>query len=248
MKRINFNALFEYRKHLNILSFGFFKRLGYRFLHPGYFVNLLWILHNSTSRLNVFLTFAENDLDKIKEYINESTTNITGTDDYHRFLFTIVRISKPSIVVETGVNEGYSSQAILSAMNLNNFGKLYSIDLPNVSNASDFRSYNLNGKEVGYIVQNHLRKRWELRLGDAKRLLPQLLEELGAIEIFLHDSLHTNEHMSYEFNEANTFIKSNGLLISHDIQMNAAFKNFVEKNHGKMHILNYNVGVFQKMN
>jgi predicted O-methyltransferase YrrM len=153
---------------------------------------------------------------------------------------------KPSVVVETGVNEGYSTQAILSAMNLNGIGKLYSIDLPNVSNAPDSRSYNLNSKEVGYMVPIHLRNRWELRIGDAKLLLSPLLSELGEIDIFLHDSLHTYDHMLYEYREAWQHIKVNGLLVSHDIQMNDAFKNFVQKNRGEVHLLSYNIGIARK--
>jgi len=149
-------------------------------------------------------------------------------------------------VVETGVNEGYSSQAILSAMNLNNFGKLYSIDLPNVINAPNGRSYNLNGREVGYIVPSYLRKRWELRLGDSKILLYPLLNELKEIDIFVHDSLHTYDHMLYEYTTAWAFINKNGFLISHDIQMNSAFKKFCSMDCKKIWIFSYNIGIAKK--
>src|SRR5574341_235122 len=229
---MNFEALLKYKKNINIFSFTFFKKLKYRISHPSYFTNLLWIISNSVSSLDILLMkFAENNSIKIRHYLDEANVNVLSKSDYHRFLYVIVRILKPNIMVETGVNEGFSSQAILSAMYINNFGKLYSIDLPNVSNADDLRSYNLNERDVGYVIPTHLRERWELRLGDAKILLPTLLRELDAIDIFLHDSLHTFDHMSFEYSEAWSSINSTGLLISHDIQMNTAFKDFFKNHH-----------------
>lgn len=45
-------------------------------------------------------------------------------------LYTIIRIRKPDIVVETGVAQGVSSTFILQALEDNGRGQLYSIDLP----------------------------------------------------------------------------------------------------------------------
>ena len=245
---LNFKSFFKYISHLNSRSF--LRRFLYRLRHPDYFLNLLWILNNSISDLDNCLLklfeFKENNLSRISEYIKEADANVSGKNDFYYFLYTITRILKPKIVVETGVNEGYSSQAILSAMNLNNFGKLYSIDLPNVINAPNGRSYNLNGREVGYIVPSYLRKRWELRLGDSKILLYPLLSELKEIDIFIHDSLHTYDHMLYEYTTAWTFINKNGFLISHDIQMNSAFKKFCSMDRKKFWIFSYNIGIAKK--
>lgn len=242
---LNFKSLSKYITQFN--SRNFLRRFLYRLRYPSYFINLLWIINNSISDLdNCLFKFRENDLSRIREYIKEANANVIGQNDYNYFLYAITRILKPKVVVETGVNEGYSSQAILSAMNLNNFGKLYSIDLPNVINAPDGKSYNLNGKEVGYIVPFHLRKRWELRFGDSKILLYPLLSELEEIDIFIHDSLHTYDHMLYEYMAAWPFINKNSLLISHDIQMNPAFKKFCSMNCKNFYILSYNIGIARK--
>ena len=45
-------------------------------------------------------------------------------------LYTLSRSIKPGIVVETGVASGISSAYILRALDKNNHGKLFSIDLP----------------------------------------------------------------------------------------------------------------------
>ena len=48
---------------------------------------------------------------------------------FGKFLYFIVRMADPEIMVETGVARGVSSWTILNAMHRNGKGKLYSIDL-----------------------------------------------------------------------------------------------------------------------
>lgn len=136
-------------------------------------------------------------------------------------VYALVRLLKPGVMVETGVADGTTSAYILRAMEENGRGKLYSIDLPSSRLPA--------GKAPGWIVPEELRKRWELRVGDAAGLLPPLLEELGEIDIFLHDSLHTYGHMLFEFRAAWPRLKAGGLLLSHDIGRNAAFFDFVSE-------------------
>ncbi|MEM4483260.1 MAG: hypothetical protein QXS19_05035 [Candidatus Methanomethylicia archaeon] len=47
-------------------------------------------------------------------------------------LYCLIRLIRPAIVVETGVASGIFSLSILQALNCNDYGHLYSIDLPNV--------------------------------------------------------------------------------------------------------------------
>lgn len=136
-------------------------------------------------------------------------------------VYALVRLLKPEVMVETGVADGTTSSYILRAMEENGRGKLYSIDLPS--------SMLPAGKAPGWVVPAELRKRWELRVGDAAELLPPLLEELGEIDLFLHDSLHTYGHMLFEFRAAWPRLKAGGLLLSHDIGRNAAFFDFVSE-------------------
>jgi len=53
------------------------------------------------------------------------------------FLYAICRKLKPHVVIETGVHYGASSAFILQALYDNNFGHLYSIDLPDVKYIRD---------------------------------------------------------------------------------------------------------------
>lgn len=141
------------------------------------------------------------------------------------YLYALCRIARPQTFVETGVHYGNSSSYILKAMRDNQTGELYSIDLPKAD--VGVRTYALpNRMTTGFLIPEELRSRWKLVLGDAKVELPKLLEKLGAIDMFMHDSLHTYEHMTFEFETAWKRLKSGGFLLSDDIDYNAAFSDF----------------------
>jgi predicted O-methyltransferase YrrM len=180
------------------------------------------------------MTEAKNDI--INRYGNEFDIKTMDYDlsEYHRTLYTMVRILKPKIVIETGVFEGHSSLSILSAMKENNKGFLYSIDLP----SPDLPS----GKVHGWMVPEHLRKRWDLRAGKSSDLLPTLLLEVKEVDIFLHDSEHSYENMYYEYKTAWAHIETGGLLLSHDVSQTAAFKDFAKHVSEKYYYMLKNLG------
>jgi predicted O-methyltransferase YrrM len=129
-------------------------------------------------------------------------------------LYLIVRILKPRYVVETGVAAGRSSAFILRGLYDNGKGELYSLD-PN--------------PDSGYAIPSHLKKRWNFINATSEEALLGLLRNLKIIDIFLHDSLHTYEQMSFEYETAWPFIKRGGILLSHDISSNSAFQDFCKK-------------------
>lgn len=135
-------------------------------------------------------------------------------------LYTICRSQKPDIVVETGVASGVSSSYILCAMEQNQQGQLYSIDLP-------WRKES----QSGWIVPDYLRDGWHLIIGDTSDKLEPLLKKVGEIDIFLHDSDHSYQNMIWEFQTAWKYLKKGGLLLSHNIDTNHAFPDFCRE-HG----------------
>ena len=48
-----------------------------------------------------------------------------------------------------------------------------------------------------------------------------------SIDMFLHDSSHSYRHMLWEFRQFWPRLRDGGLLVSHDVHMNAAFPEFV---------------------
>ncbi len=152
-------------------------------------------------------------------------------------LYLLVRKFRPEIVVETGVARGLSTAYILCAMEENQSGHLYSIDLP--CERTSARPITRCGKpayqledgqvqghfEVGHLVPDCVKDRWSLILGDSREELRPLLDRLGHIDVFLHDSLHTFEHMSWEYETAWPYLNRGGFLLSHDVLWNRAFLN-----------------------
>jgi hypothetical protein len=131
-----------------------------------------------------------------------------GRSSYAQFrapfeLYAFVRLLRPDHVVETGVSSGVSSAHFLAALRKNHHGTLHSIDLPTRQRGALFRRGDSPvalppGRETGWAVPAELKTGWDLRLGPSQELLPPLLESLGSVGVFLHDSLHTPAHLTFE--------------------------------------------------
>ena len=140
----------------------------------------------------------------------------SATSELAAITYSLVRLLKPKLVVETGVGAGVSSWTILSAMEENGTGRLISIDLPTP-----------NTKllpEVGYLVPRELRHRWDFQRGPSQSLLPQILNEAMEIDMFQHDSRHSYSNQLREYQTAWPFIRSGGILISDDVSNDALYK------------------------
>jgi len=150
-------------------------------------------------------------------------------------LYTLCRKLKPDTVMETGVAGGVSSSYILCALEENKYGELHSIDLRwrgfrAYSNPDAVQEYNasVNQRESqsGWLIPDYLRRRWHLALGTSSEKLPPLLERLGTVDIFLHDSEHSYQNMLWEYQTAWVYLKSRGILLSHNVDINNAFSHF----------------------
>jgi predicted O-methyltransferase YrrM len=144
-----------------------------------------------------------------------------GLQGTHGILFLAIRKYKPKVFVETGIASGYSSSIILTAMKLNGFGQLISIDINDSVTICDLV------KEIGWLVPESLRENWSKRIGSSKEKLSEINEP---IDVFYHDSDHSKENMLMEFNWASIHLKKGGVLISDDIDWNSAWKEFLETN------------------
>jgi predicted O-methyltransferase YrrM len=163
------------------------------------------------------------------ERMNEAR-NVIGSpsgmnkDTYTALLYAVCRILRPKIVVETGVANGFSSASILQALEDNGMGELYSIDLHYREGVTI-----PVGKELGWVIPEHLKHRWCLVLGESFKVLPRLLKKLGKVDIFLHDSRHTYRTMMKEYRIVWPYLREGGLLLSDDVEFNDAFLDFCAK-------------------
>jgi predicted O-methyltransferase YrrM len=130
--------------------------------------------------------------------------------------YAAVRALRPEIIVETGVASGVSSSYLLLALERNQKGSLHSVEVGDPS-------YRPAGRAPGWIVPDRLRSRWQLHIGDATTVLPELFQKLGEVDMFIHDSLHTYEHMKFELELAYPHTRRDGLMLADDALWNSAF-------------------------
>lgn len=122
-------------------------------------------------------------------------------------LYFLVRAAKPRVAVETGVCYGCSTSYILEAMARNGVGTLYSLDLGNSAEEP----------QNDFFVNPAHKRNWHLVLGDVRSELPRLLRKLGQIDLFHHDSLHTYDHMMWEYETAFRYMDPSGAISSDDV-------------------------------
>jgi hypothetical protein len=146
-----------------------------------------------------------------------------------RAIWCLVRHLRPSKVVETGVAHGITSRFILEALERNKFGHLWSIDKPPVERELH--------KHIGIAIDNRCRHRWTYLSGSSRRRLPGLLSKLGQIDLFVHDSLHSERNVRFESDLAWTRLRPGGVIVIDDIDANRGFHTFTRANLGQSSII-----------
>jgi hypothetical protein len=137
-----------------------------------------------------------------------------------RAAWCLVRHLEPHRVVETGVGRGITSRLLLQALARNSAGHLWSIDQqPPLSPRLK--------RQVGAAVPETLRARWSFIPGSSRRRLPPLVSELGDVDVFIHDSMHSTRNVRFELETVWPAIRPGGVMLVGDINMNRGFELFV---------------------
>lgn len=187
------------------------------------------------SKREDFLNLPEEEIERIVSSISpiKDEHSRRMLNRWHTFLYAATRNSRPVIVVETGVLKGHSSSAILGGMAQNDTGTLISIDLPVEQQQSVIvgeqhiqDSLASSDVSIGGVIPLHLRSRWTLILGNSLQVLPKVLAQQRDISMFIHDSLHTYDHMTAEYNLGYDALEPGGLLVSDDVNYNSAWSDF----------------------
>jgi hypothetical protein len=138
----------------------------------------------------------------------------------------------------TGVCNGVSTAFLLLALERNGTGELHSIDLPEIAGEEYEPGTFWDGKggavippgrDPGWMVPDDLRSRWKLVLGKSQDELPPLLDRVGSIDFFMHDSEHSYECMSFEFDRAWEAMNDGGALVADDVNVNSAWDEFTQR-------------------
>ena len=125
-------------------------------------------------------------------------------------LYMLVRLVKPSLVVETGTANGASAAAISAALEANNKGVLHTFDV------YDFDLSLVPIHSRTRIVKHRIKRRNSLAvwMRDNHALI-------DSSSIFLHDSNHSYEHQKWEYSLAKRFGFS--WILSDDVDDSQAF-------------------------
>jgi hypothetical protein len=113
---------------------------------------------------------------------------------------------------------------VLEALRHNDFGHLWSIDLP-------FPFDRRLHAETGAAVTGACRARWSFLEGSSSQRLPPLVAEVGHAEMFIHDSLHTAKNTLFEMEQAASVMSPGGVMLVDDIgESRDGFATFIQRN------------------
>lgn len=146
-----------------------------------------------------------------------------------RAIWCLTRHLRPKNVVETGVAHGVTSRVILEALEKNGSGHLSSIDLPPLEKSWQ--------EQVGLAVGDRHSKRWTYIKGSSRLRLPKLLSQLGQIDLFIHDSLHSERNVRFELDRAWAALRPGGVLVVDDVDANWGFQSFTQAFTGHQSII-----------
>ncbi len=137
----------------------------------------------------------------------------------------VVLHRRAEVVVETGVARGVTSRYVLEALEQNGRGHLWSIDLPHPFQPG------LHQQTAAAVPARH-RPSWSYVRGSSRRRLPGLVRELGRVDVFVHDSLHTARNTRFEMDRIGRVLAPGGVMFIDDISTHQGFALWVRATSG----------------
>ena len=172
-----------------------------------------------------FISEAENLFDSVSVK-QQQVTNLRWNAEKQLFtlLYVLVKANNPKVVIETGVANGITTNAIMKALELNESkGELHSFDvLPETSKA--------------YIGSGN----WNFHLLNTKNTYKQIVNEitkLPKVDIWVHDSNHGYRWQKFEYLLALKSLNTGGILISDDIDASSAWAELSRSHFRKSYII-----------
>ena len=121
---------------------------------------------------------------------------------YQDLMGEVVRRERPGVMIETGVESGFSSEHFLTAMDSVGVGHLFSCD-PTPSGFYD--AYPIVHPRFTFVREAS----WTA--------LDKIFEKTGRVDIFLHDSDHSWECQTFEYEWGWNHVRSGGIIASDDV-------------------------------
>lgn len=129
---------------------------------------------------------------------------------YQDYLYAMIRILKPLVVLEAGVRTGVSTKYTLEALVRNRRGHLVSFDPCYPSQAAAFAAL----EKYVDLSPAAAESRWTFIPKKIQEL--QLEGDFTTIDIFVHDSLHDEETYQWELDNVWPLIMPGGWMVADD--------------------------------
>jgi predicted O-methyltransferase YrrM len=136
-----------------------------------------------------------------------------------RAIWCLTRHLRPEIVVETGVARGVTTRFILEALDRNATGYLWSIDRPPPLQKE------LHG-QIAAAIPAGAHPRWRYIRGSSRRRLPALLTQVKVVDLFVHDSRHSEDNVRFELGCTWDALRRGGAMVVDDVDLNWGFRAF----------------------
>jgi len=163
------------------------------------------------------VTFGEALTARAREELPSAKTRFGGGGAY-ALLYFLVRLRRPSVIVETGVAAGWSSAAFLAALEANGHGELRSSDLPYFRQGAQV-------DEIGTPVPQEPKGRWHLFVEGDRINLPQIVGQVPSIDLFHYDSDKSTAGRSFALSVVGPRLSANATVLFDDILDNSHFRN-----------------------
>jgi predicted O-methyltransferase YrrM len=162
-------------------------------------------------------------LDELREGLRDSPRrNPEPLLGKRRLLYCLLRAERPGVVVESGVHDGIGSSVLLRALERNEAegdpGRLVALDL---------------NPDAGWLIDRDRHGgRLQLVIGDARETLEAVLER-SPPDVFIHDSLKTHEHETFELEAAVRNRRGRLVLYTDDASSTGAMREVCARHGGK---------------
>lgn len=188
--------------------------------------------------------YGRRDVDGTIEAARREHRELTGHGRFaglNRFsprrYYAVIRALEPETVVETGVCNGISTLCVLEALDENDRGQLYSVDLPDEERLPE-------GRDPGWMIPDGLRSRWDLTVGRSEAELPAVLDRAGTVDLFCHDSLAML--LTDELELVWPRLRPEGVVVADDIYVTDDFRTWADEHADRSGHVAPNVGYLVK--
>lgn len=123
-------------------------------------------------------------------------------DHFQGLLGDLIRVERPDVMIETGVESGYSSEHYLAAMDDNGRGRLYSCD---PAPTGFYLAYPIKHPRFVFIQKT------------SYVALDEIFAKEKKCDFFIHDSDHSYACQTWEYEWAWKNVRPGGIIASDDV-------------------------------